>query len=139
LKFDIELFTNKKNFSKLLLLTILNVDHIITIFLQIFVNIKKNYLHLFSLAKIIITSNLIKINRKKVVKTLNIIRELTNNIIIYIVKKYSLLIFLNLILKDFVKTKDLLLYIKFYTHNKNLDIFLKKEFYIFKKHFTFFR
>jgi len=138
LKSDIELFTDEKKFSKQLLLpTISDVDRIITIFLQIFVDVRKNYLRLFSLTKTVITSNLIKADRKEVVKTLNTIRESTDNIIIQIVKKYSLLVFLNFILKDFVKTKDLLLYIRFYVHNKNLDIFLKEEFYIFKKYSAF--
>jgi len=83
LKSNIELFTNEKKSSRqLLLLTISNVDRIITILLQVFVNVKKNYLRLFSLAKTIITSNLVKTNRKEVIKTLNIIRELINNIII---------------------------------------------------------
>jgi len=82
LKFDIELFTNEKNSLKLLSLTILDVDRIITILLQVFVNIRKDYLRLFLLTKTIIISNLIKTNRKKVVKTLNIIKELTNDIII---------------------------------------------------------
>jgi len=82
LKFNIELFTNKKNFSKLLLSTILDVDCIITILLQVFVDARKDYLRLFSLAKTIITLNLVKVNRKKVVKTLNIIRELIDDTII---------------------------------------------------------
>jgi len=82
LKSNIELFIDEKNSSRLLLSTILDVDRIITILLQIFVNAKKNYLCLFSLVKTIITSNLIKTNRKKVVKALNTIRESTNNIII---------------------------------------------------------
>jgi len=138
LKSDIELFTDKKKFSKQLLLsTISDVDRIVTIFLQIFVNIRKNYLRLFLLTKTIITSNLVKTDRKEIVKTLNIIRESTDNIIIQIVEKYFLLVFLNFILKDFVKTKNLLLYIRFYMHNKNLDIFLKKEFYILKKYSAF--
>jgi len=64
------------------LLTILDVDCIITIFLQIFVNIRKDYLCLFSLTKTIIIFDLVKANRKKIVKILNIIRESTNNTII---------------------------------------------------------
>jgi len=82
LKSNIGLFTNKKNSLKLLLLTILDVDCIITILLQVFVNVRKDYLCLFLLTKTIITSNLVKANRKKVAKILNIIRESTNNIII---------------------------------------------------------
>jgi len=81
LKSNIELFINEKDSSKLLLLTILDVDRMITILLQVFVNIRKKHLYLFSLTKTIITSNLVKANRKKVVKALNIIRELTNDII----------------------------------------------------------
>jgi len=82
LKSNIKLFTNEKNSARLLSSTILDVDYIITIFLQVFVNIKKDYLRLFSLAKTIITSNLVKTNKKEVVKILNIIKKLTNNIII---------------------------------------------------------
>jgi len=138
LKSNIEISTNEKKSSKQLLLsTILDVDRIITILLQVFVDVRKDYLRLFSLTKTIIISNLIKIDRKEVVKILNTIRESINNIIIKIVEKYFLLVFLNLILKNFVKTKNLLLYIRFYTHNKNLDIFLKKEFCILKKQSTF--
>jgi len=82
LKSNIELFIDEKDSSKLSLSTILDVDRIITIFLQVFVNARKDYLRLFSLAKTIITSNLVKTNKKEVVKILNIIKELTNNTII---------------------------------------------------------
>jgi len=135
LESDIELSTDEKESSgQLSLPTISDADRIVTVLLQVFADVRKDHLRLFSLAKTVITSDLAKADRKEVVKTLNIIRESADDTIIQIVEKYSSLAFLNSTLEDFAKTKDSLPHTRFYVHDKNLDVFLKEESYILKKH-----
>jgi len=71
-------------------------------FVKTFVVVKKNQLRMQSLIKIVLTSNLIKANKKNVFKSLNAIKKFVDKIIIKIVKRYSSFAFLNLTrLEDF--------------------------------------
>ncbi len=79
---------------------------------------------------------LIKINKKNIFKSLNIIKKFANKIIIKIVKLYLLFAFFNFTrLEDFFLVKNTLLYIKSYAYKKDLEKFLKKKLYLLKKYF----
>ncbi len=88
-----------------------------------------------SLIKIILTSNLIKANKKNVFKSLNAIKEFANKIIIKIVKRYLSFAFLNFMrLENFFLIKDALSHVKSYAHEKDLEKFLKKKSHLLKEH-----
>ncbi len=88
-----------------------------------------------SLIKIVLTSNLIKANKKNVFKLLNAIKEFANKIIIKVVKRYLSLAFLNFTrFENFLLTKNALSHVKSYAHEKNLRKFLKRKSHLFKKH-----
>lgn len=125
LKSNINLSSKKNSLSTK---TLSNVEQIIFVLVQTFANARTNYLHLLFLTKKIITTNLTKIEKKKIVKLLNIIKESSNNTIIQIVNKYSLLLFLNSSLNKL--SSNALLYVKTYICKKNLRTFLKKESHI---------
>ncbi len=100
-----------------------------------FVVVKKNQLRMQSLIKIVLTSNLIKANKKNVFKLLNAIKKFANKIIIKIVKRYLSFAFLNLIrLENFFLIKNALSHVKSYAHKKDLGKFLKKKSHLLKKH-----
>ncbi len=104
-------------------------------FVKVFVVVKKNQLCMQSLIKIVLTSNLIKANKKNAFKLLNVIKKFANKIIIKVVKRYSLLAFLNFTrLEDFFLIKNALSHVKSYAHEKNLEKFLKKKSHLLKKH-----
>ncbi len=104
-------------------------------FVKTFVVVRKNYMRIQSLIKIILTFNLIKTNKKNVFKLLNAIKKFANKIIIKIVKQYLLLAFLNLMrLENFFLIKNALSHVKLYLYKKNLEKFLKKKLYLLKKY-----
>ncbi len=86
------------------------------------------------LAKLALIAKINKTNRKVVYKTLNTIKESTNQNIIQIVNAYLILIFLNSThINNNTKVKDALSYAKSYIYYKNLVKFLKRKFYILTK------
>jgi hypothetical protein len=100
-----------------------------------FVVVKKNQLRMQSLIKIVLTSNLIKTNKKNVFKSLNAIKKFANKIIIKIVKRYLSFAFLNSMrFEDFFLIKNALSHVKSYAHEKNLKKFLNRKLHLFKKH-----
>jgi len=103
--------------------------------MKAFVVVKKNQLRMQSLIKIVLTSNLIKTNKKNAFKLLNAIKKFVNKIIIKVVKQYLSFAFLNLIrLENFFLIKDALSHVKFYAHKKDFGKFLKRKSHLFKKH-----
>ena len=136
LKFNIEIFSKEVEAFEFLSITfLLQTNRIITMFVKTFVVVRKNYLRIQSLIKIILTFNLIKTNKKNVFKLLNAIKKFANKIIIKIVKQYSLLAFLNLMrLENFFLIKNALSHVKLYSYKKNLEKFLKKKLYLLKKY-----
>ncbi len=104
-------------------------------FVKFFVVIKKNQLRMQSLIKIVLTSNLIKTNKKNVFKSLNAIKEFVDKIIIKIVKQYLSFAFLNLTrFENFFLIKNVLSHVKSYAYKKNLEKILKRKSYLLKKH-----
>jgi len=100
-----------------------------------FVVVKKNQLRMQSLIKTILTSNLIKTNKKNVFKSLNAIKKFANKIIMKVVKRYSSFAFLNFTrLENFFLIKDALSHVKSYAHEKDLEKFLKRKLHLLKKH-----
>ncbi len=89
------------------------------------------------LIKIVLTSNLIKANKKNALKLLNAIKKFANKIIIRVVKRYLLLAFLNSMrLENFFLIKNALLHVKFYENKKELGKFLKRKLYLLKECFN---
>jgi len=89
------------------------------------------------LLKIVLISNIIKIDKKNIFKLLNAIKKFANKTIIKIVKQYLLFAFLNSTrLENFFLIKNALLYIEFYAYKKGLEKFLKKKLYLLKKCFN---
>jgi len=87
------------------------------------------------LIKIVLTSNLIKANKKNAFKSLNAIKKFADKTIIKVVKRYLLFAFLNFIrFEDFFLIKDALSHVKSYAHKKNFGKFLKKKLHLLKKH-----
>ncbi len=104
-------------------------------FVKTFVVVKKNQLRMQSLIKIVLTSNLIKANKKNVFKSLNAIKKFVDKIIIKIVKRYSSFAFLNLTrLEDFFLIKNALSHVKSYAYKKDFKKILKRKSYLLKKH-----
>ncbi len=100
-----------------------------------FVVARKNQLRMQFLIKTILTSNLIKTNKKNAFKSLNAIKKFANKIIIKIVKRYLSFAFLNFTrLEDFFLIKNALSHVKSYAHEKDLGKFLKKKSHLLKKH-----
>jgi len=88
-----------------------------------------------SLIKIILTSNLIKANKKNAFKSLNAIKKFANKIIIKIVKRYLSFAFLNFIrFENFFLIKNALSHVKSYAHKKNFKNFLKRKLHLLKEH-----
>jgi len=88
-----------------------------------------------SLIKIILTSNLIKTNKKNIFKLLNTIKKFANKIIIKIVKQYLSFAFFNLTrFEDFFLIKNALSHVKSYVYKKNLEKILKRKLHLLKKH-----
>ncbi len=85
----------------------------IIMLVKAFVVIKKNQLRIQSLLKTILTSNLIKTNKKIAFKLLNAIKKFIDKIITKIVKRYLLFTFINFTrFENFFLIKNVLLHVK---------------------------
>lgn len=120
--FDIE------NSLRKLSTTIFKTNRIIRVLVKTFAEVRRNYLQLLFLAKIVIILDSNKFNKKDVSKFLNAFWILLDDTIFRIIDKYFVLICLNSILSK----KSVLLYVKDYIYSDNLCLFLDRKLQILK-------
>jgi hypothetical protein len=102
---------------------------------EAFVVARKDQLRMQSLVKIVLTSDLIKANKKDAFKSLNAIKEFADKIIMEVVERYPSLAFLNPTrLENFFLAKNALSHVKSYAHKKGLGKFLKRKSHLLKEH-----